>query len=56
MHNWHVYNEFSSAEKSAADFIAELIYSALNKNDICHVVLPGGNTPKKCLGLLAEKS
>lgn len=55
MHNWHVYNKFSDAEQSAADFLAESIITTISKNSICHVVLPGGNTPKKCLGLLASK-
>lgn len=55
MHKWFVYSGFDEASKSAADFIAEKIESSIKKNGICHVVLPGGNTPVVCLGYLAEK-
>ena len=55
MHKWSVYDEFDQASKSAADFIADKIAECILKNGICHVVLPGGNTPAICLGYLAEK-
>jgi len=55
MHNWFVYDAFSEAEKAAADFIAEKIQDSIQKNNICHIALPGGNTPAACLGYLSEK-
>lgn len=56
MHKWHVYNNFDDASKSAADFIATLIEGSLRDNGVCHVALPGGNTPAKCLAYLSNKS
>ena len=55
MHKWFVFPKFDEASEAAADFLAENIKHAIQKNDVCHVVLPGGNTPASCLGILAEK-
>ena len=56
MHNWRIFKNFSDAEQAAADYIANMIVFSLMENNICHIVSPGGNTPKKCLKLLAEKN
>ncbi len=55
MHKWFVYKEFDQAAKAAADFIAHTIEASIQKNNICHVALPGGSTPKYCLTCLADK-
>lgn len=55
MHKWFVYKDFIEASKAAADFIASKIEQSIAKNDSCHVVLPGGNTPAKCLSYLVNK-
>ena len=55
MHEWFVYSEFDDASKAAADFIAEKIEASIKKKGVCHVVLPGGNTPAQCLTYLANK-
>lgn len=55
MHQWFIYSDSDLAAKAAADFIAEKITVAIYRNGICHVVLPGGNTPASCLGYLAAK-
>lgn len=55
MHEWFIYNEFGVASKAAADFLAEHIVTRIEKKNICHVVLPGGNTPADCLSYLAQK-
>ena len=55
MHNWLVYDDFDSASKAAADFIADKINECLSKKDVCYVALPGGNSPITCLGYLAAK-
>lgn len=55
MHKWLVYDEFEHASKAAADFLAEKIDASIREKGVCHVVLPGGNTPAACLGYLAEK-
>jgi len=55
MHKWFVYTQFDDASKAAADFLADRIKISIHKNGVCHVVLPGGNTPAVCLSYLAEK-
>lgn len=55
MHNWFVYDEFIDASIAAADFLAEQIKTSIQANDICHVILPGGNTPSHCLNELSQK-
>lgn len=54
-HQWHVYNNFDQASAAAADQLAHQITKTLQANDICHVILPGGNTPVQCLHFLTEK-
>lgn len=56
MHKWFVFDKFDEASKKAADFITDIIKLNISENNICHVALPGGNTPKKCLSYLAKKS
>jgi len=55
MHKWFVYDEFNETSKAAADFLAEHIKASIEHKDVCHVVLPGGNTPADCLAYLVEK-
>ena len=55
MHKWCVYEDFDQASKAAADFIANQIESSIQQKDVCHMVLPGGNTPAKCLSYLVKK-
>lgn len=55
MHKWLVFSEFDDASKAAADFIADQIEASIEKKGVCHVILPGGNTPAPCLGYLANK-
>jgi 6-phosphogluconolactonase len=56
MHKWLVYDDFDEASQAAADFLAEKISASIQQKAVCHVVLPGGNTPAACLGYLAEKN
>jgi len=56
MHQWFVYDDFDQASRSAADFIADKIEAAIRLRGVCHVALPGGNTPAKCLAYLAKKN
>ena len=56
MHKWFVYKDLDQAAKAAADFIALKIEMFIQQNNICHVALPGGNTPKYCLTYLADKN
>lgn len=56
MHKWYVFNDFELASMAAADFLAEKINNCLRQQDICHVILPGGNTPAACLKVLSSKN
>lgn len=55
MHNWHIEKDFDAASQAAADFMWKKIQLSLQSKSSCHIVLPGGNTPAKCLSLLAQK-
>ncbi|MDH5517583.1 MAG: 6-phosphogluconolactonase [Gammaproteobacteria bacterium] len=55
MHHWYVSADFDKASQQAAEFLADAIGLCVDKKGSCHVVLPGGNTPAKCLGLLAQQ-
>jgi len=56
MHNWHVLKNFDEASFAAAQFIVSQILKCLQNKSICHIALPGGNTPAKCLSLLAKEN
>lgn len=53
MHSWHYYQNSEEAAQAAADYLAETINQALLEKSQCHVVLPGGNSPKRCLSILS---
>ena len=56
MHQWHSFEQFEQASQAAADFLAERIRQTLRQKSECHVILPGGRTPRQCLGFLLEKN
>jgi 6-phosphogluconolactonase len=48
---------FADAEavaRAAAEDIADTIERVFASNDLCHIALPGGGTPARCLELLSE--
>ena len=55
MHTWHTFASPDLAAQAAANRIAELIEQTVQKNNICHIALPGGNTPAKCFYYLSHK-
>ncbi len=55
MINFKVYADPESVAQAAADYLFQQITNCVAEKDICHVVLPGGSTPARCLQLLAEK-
>ncbi|MDH5485681.1 MAG: 6-phosphogluconolactonase [Gammaproteobacteria bacterium] len=55
MHTWCVYSDFDKASKAAADFLAAKIEEGLHQRGVCHVILPGGNTPARCLSYLTDR-
>ncbi|MBL1258904.1 MAG: 6-phosphogluconolactonase [Thiotrichaceae bacterium] len=56
MHHWTVSTSLDEASKAAADFIATQISAAIEVRAVCHMIVPGGNTPAGCFAALAEKS
>lgn len=55
MHCFNTYNDAESAAQAAANYLAKEINNVLARNQVCHIALPGGSTPARCLELLAEK-
>ncbi|MCF6323808.1 MAG: 6-phosphogluconolactonase [Gammaproteobacteria bacterium] len=55
MHHWTVSTSPDAASIAAADFIAAQISTAIEARGICHMIVPGGNTPAGCYAALAEK-
>lgn len=55
MKNFNIYTDPEAVAQAAADYLFKQIKTCVAKKDICHVVLPGGSTPARCLKLLAEK-
>ena len=53
-HQWHISKDAESTAEAAADFIAQAIRQTLELKPQCLIALPGGNTPVKCLQLLAK--
>jgi 6-phosphogluconolactonase len=49
-----VFPDDESLARSAADYLYDRIQECLARQSLCHVALPGGSTPARCLELLAE--
>jgi len=56
MHKWFVYPEITEASQQAAEYLANIIQESIDKNNVCHIALPGGNTPALCFKYLAKKN
>ncbi len=56
MHSFNVYSDAESVAQAAANYLQKLIESFLTDNRVCHIALPGGATPARCLELLAMKN
>jgi len=55
MDNFKVYKTPEAVAQAAADYLFQQIKTCVTEKGLCHVVLPGGSTPARCLELLAEK-
>jgi len=55
MNEFKVYADSETVAQAATDFLVEEIGRCIEKKGCCHIVLPGGSTPARCLELLAEK-
>ena len=47
------YPDAEAVARAAADYLYELISGCVAEHGVCHVALPGGGTPARCLELLA---
>ena len=55
MNNFRIYKKPEEVAQAAADYLFQQIKICVAEKSLCHVVLPGGSTPARCLELLAEK-
>ncbi len=55
MHQWHSYSSFEQTSEAAANYLEQLINQSLQARGVCHVILPGGNTPILTFQYLAKK-
>lgn len=53
--DFRLYPDAESVAQAGADFISELISACIRADGVCHVALPGGSTPARCLELLSHK-
>lgn len=56
MNNFKVYDNPETVAQAAADYLFQKINTCVDKKGLCHIVLPGGSTPARCLELLSKKS
>jgi 6-phosphogluconolactonase len=55
VHDFRIYPDAESVAQAGADYIGELIAECVDASGTCHVALPGGSTPARCLELLSRK-
>lgn len=53
--DFRILPDAESVAQAGADFISEQLAACIEDRDICHVALPGGSTPARCLELLSQK-
>lgn len=53
--NTRIFKDSEAVAQAAADYVFDKIKTCVAEKGQCHVVLPGGTTPARCLELLAEK-
>jgi 6-phosphogluconolactonase len=50
-----IFPDAEAVAQAAADFLSDQIASCVDAKAVCHVALPGGSTPARCLELLSGK-
>ena len=53
--NTRIFEDAEAVAQAAAEHVFEKINACVEQKGQCHVVLPGGTTPARCLKLLSEK-
>ena len=56
MHSFNCYKDPEKVAQAAANYIFKEIRVFLAERGVCHIALPGGTTPARCLELLALKN
>jgi 6-phosphogluconolactonase len=51
-----IYPGSEQVAQAVADYLCLQITACVKQKGLCHVVLPGGSTPARCLEILAEKT
>ena len=54
MSEFQIYADAEALARAAADYLYGRIQDCLARKQLCHIALPGGRTPSRCLELLAE--
>lgn len=55
MNEFKIFKQPEAVALAATEYLFEQIKHCIETRGVCHVVLPGGSTPARCLELLAEK-
>jgi len=56
MDNIYVYRDAEAVAQAVVSCLSDQIKSSVSERGQCHVALPGGSTPMRCLELLSERS
>ena len=49
------YPDTEALARAAADYLSDLLVACVNRKGSCHIALPGGSTPGRCLELLSSR-
>ncbi len=55
MSDFRIYETAEQVAQAAAGYLFEQIKACVESKGVCHIVLPGGSTPARCLELLADE-
>jgi len=55
MEQLQIYPDAEAVAQAAADYLYDQLIACVNEKGSCHVALPGGSTPARCLELLSGK-
>ena len=50
-----IYPDTEALARAAADYLSDLIVACVKRKGSCHIALPGGSTPGRCLELLSSR-
>ena len=53
--DFKIFPDAEAVAQAAAEFLYDQIKTCVNAKAVCHVALPGGSTPARCLELLSGK-